>query len=72
MDEAARQSLFALAQCGDDGYYHANTLISKLIKKRADRRGFDNSSGFIHSSVLNARHAMDDNRNDDRPHKRRR
>ena len=72
VDEPARQSLFALAQYGEEGYYHANTLVSKMIKKRGDGRGFDNSSGFIHSSVLNARHSMASNYADVKPRKRRR
>ena len=55
IDEAARQALFCLAQLSDQGYYHANSVIAKLIKKKADGIEISNPSGFVVSCVRNAR-----------------
>ena len=62
VDEPGRASLFALAQHSDKGYEAANDLIGKLVKKWADNVAVRNPSGFIHSSVLNARHKLDSRR----------
>ncbi len=52
VDREARQALFNLAQ---DDYHAANGIIAVMLKKVADGHWMNNPSGFIHSSVLNAR-----------------
>ena len=56
VDRAARQELFLLAQMGMRGALHANAIIGKLMKKKADKDDLRNPSGFVHAAYLKARH----------------
>jgi hypothetical protein len=60
VDMYAQQSLMALSQQGYQGYWAANELIGKLLKKTNDRVRINNPSAFIFSSVINARHALNE------------
>ena len=55
VDLQARQSLFDLADHSRDGYESANDVVSKLLKKQADRAWPGNPSGFITRCALDAR-----------------
>ena len=54
-DRTARQELFLLAQHSTGGFQEANSIISKLLKKRADHEDIRNVSAFIHKCVCNSR-----------------
>jgi hypothetical protein len=54
-DMLSIQELFCLAQHSTEGYQAANTVVSKILKKKADRCMLDNPSGFLHNNVLKAR-----------------
>ena len=58
IDDKAQQALMALAQQGRQGYWAANELIGKILKKVNDNVPTKNPSGFLFSSVLNARHSL--------------
>lgn len=55
VDDTSQMELFLLSQHSDQGFQEANAIISKLLKKRADGSHLDNSSGFVHACVKNAR-----------------
>lgn len=55
VDETAQMELFLLSQHSDQGFQEANAIIAKLLKKRSDKSYLDNSSGFVHACVKNAR-----------------
>ena len=51
VDKGARMELTLLAQLSEEGYWEANSIISKLTKKVSDGQTFDNPSAFVHKSV---------------------
>ena len=57
-DERSQQELFSLAQRDDRGWKEANDLISKILKFHTQGCYLKNTSAYIHSSVLNVRHAI--------------
>ena len=60
VDDRARQSLYLLAQHSREGYELANDIVSKLVKKIADRMWAHNPSGFAQTAARNARHRLSD------------
>ena len=58
VDVTAKQELFLLCQHSKEGYEHGNSIIAKILKKRADREAISNISGFVHRCVVNARSQM--------------
>jgi hypothetical protein len=55
VDGTARAELFLLAQHSQRGYEACNSIIGKLLKKKADQEFVGNPSGFVHRAVCNAR-----------------
>lgn len=60
IDDRARQALYLLAQHSREGYELANDIVSKLVKKIADRMWAHNPSGFVQTATRNARHRLSD------------
>ena len=58
VDETATNELFLLSQMSHDGARHANWIISKLLKKKADGQDIYNPSAFVHSAVLKSRYQV--------------
>ena len=58
VDETAIYELFLLSQMSADGARHANWIVSKLFKKKADGQELHNASAFVHSSVLKSRYQV--------------
>jgi hypothetical protein len=58
VDTHAKQDLFLLSQHSTHGWRKANSIISKLIKKRTDGSGLANPSAFVHACVLHVRNSM--------------
>ena len=50
--------LILLAQLSEDGYYEANTIMSKMLKKKSDKADLRNCSGFLHKCIKNARELL--------------
>ena len=59
VDECAKMALFNLAQHNEDGYQAAYTLVDTLIEKMNCCVALRSPSGFVFSTVLNARHQLD-------------
>ena len=58
-DSASIQNVFALAQYSEEGYFEANALIAKVIKKEADGETINNISGFLHKCSQNSLYKID-------------
>ena len=54
VDLPAIEKLDRLSNHSIHGYEEANSIVWKLVKKRADRTPADNPSAFVQSSVANA------------------
>ena len=55
VDDNAIAEIFLVAQLSEAGWWAANAILAKLAKKAADGEVVQNSSGFVHRCVHNAR-----------------
>ena len=58
VDEAARMSLYLLAQHSDAGKRAANSIIAKLLKKASRGEHVESPSAFVSTCVGNARDVL--------------
>ena len=58
LSACASKELFLLAQLSEQGYQESNSIIAKLLKKKADSETIANVSAFVHRCVVNARTSL--------------
>ena len=56
-DDLSIQELYLLAQHSPIGYQEANTIISKLLKKAADKVEIGSPGAYLHAAILKVRHS---------------